>query len=681
MRRLPSVVAQVLFFLMLAACTQSAWADIIKKGKSFIPGHPGKEVNWRAAHSKTPYGNPVGKKDVHFWLDLELDNPQAGDDVTFVVCTMLNVTRTKIPGIPAFVASIANGTWTCSPDPRSPRFWYPNYHFGCERVRLFAGNSWKRNVIDETVDFSVEFDESEIAAPYIDLALDCPNGFVGCDALFGARDQFLTPGDGNFPNDPDGTSSYWIYNGGSFDVDPLARAVTEGVFHLGNWYTMAQPEQDFPSLLEGTLTNAPIGSLVEIQLPESTGACGLPVKGAGTVPCVQSFEVTDDPFPIAVPLTITEELEFEDDEHAYFRLSFPVDQSPPNPDEVIEFLGQMTAQGSTTLPDGSSLFEPGDFMHGVHLQFAYEQDLPFVAEQQLVSTGVSSYELSVSAADLTTMAIGASVQPFIDGVAGVEQPMPFDDPAEVDGQTRFRTTIGPLAPLEQITRYDVRLIDDAGNISTTTFTAGFPDCNRNGIEDDIDIATGTSPDVDANGIPDECQSGSITWVLTGTAEGGSVSITVEGFFDTCTVIVPTVAGQTAAEVVALLAAAINADPCLVDQEITASADGTNLTIRGFHVGSKTVSESIDDPGLGHVIPVLSIPTMSPRGPLTLRDRTRISWSVGRPAKVLASRIVIAGSRSWRRPRTAVREACTALAKDAQPGSLSRSKTMNLDDSE
>ena len=33
----------------------------------------------------------------------------------------------------------------------------------------------------------------------------------------------------------------------------------------------------------------------------------------------------------------------------------------------------------------------------------------------------------------------------------------------------------------------------------------FHDCNGNGVEDAIDIALGTSSDVDFDGVPDECQ--------------------------------------------------------------------------------------------------------------------------------------------------------------------------------
>lgn len=39
---------------------------------------------------------------------------------------------------------------------------------------------------------------------------------------------------------------------------------------------------------------------------------------------------------------------------------------------------------------------------------------------------------------------------------------------------------------------------------STAIAAG-RDCNGNGIEDAIDIANGTSSDLDGDGVPDECQ--------------------------------------------------------------------------------------------------------------------------------------------------------------------------------
>ena len=38
-----------------------------------------------------------------------------------------------------------------------------------------------------------------------------------------------------------------------------------------------------------------------------------------------------------------------------------------------------------------------------------------------------------------------------------------------------------------------------------TLNGGFADCNNNGIEDSVDIATGTSADANLDGVPDECQ--------------------------------------------------------------------------------------------------------------------------------------------------------------------------------
>ena len=46
-----------------------------------------------------------------------------------------------------------------------------------------------------------------------------------------------------------------------------------------------------------------------------------------------------------------------------------------------------------------------------------------------------------------------------------------------------------------------------GNASVSgTFTALFTDCNSNSVPDDSDISSATSPDRDANGVPDECQT-------------------------------------------------------------------------------------------------------------------------------------------------------------------------------
>jgi hypothetical protein len=82
----------------------------------------------------------------------------------------------------------------------------------------------------------------------------------------------------------------------------------------------------------------------------------------------------------------------------------------------------------------------------------------------------------------------------------------------------------------------------------------------------------------------------ISLLFSGTAEGGSVSLTIAGVV----ISVPTFPGDTPADVASRLAAAINAHPSLSDLGVFASATGGRLLI------NETVdpeSIEIDDPGL------------------------------------------------------------------------------------
>jgi spore coat protein A len=79
--------------------------------------------------------------------------------------------------------------------------------------------------------------------------------------------------------------------------------------------------------------------------------------------------------------------------------------------------------------------------------------------------------------------------------------------------------------------------------------------------------------------------------LAGTAQGGRVEVTIDGV----TVGVDTTAGQTAAQVVAALASAVNADPALQVLGVTATASGSRLVTNGDITGI-----SITDPGLSAV---------------------------------------------------------------------------------
>jgi cysteine-rich repeat protein len=84
--------------------------------------------------------------------------------------------------------------------------------------------------------------------------------------------------------------------------------------------------------------------------------------------------------------------------------------------------------------------------------------------------------------------------------------------------------------------------------------------------------------------------------LYGVAQGGSVSVTVDGVLVT----VATTAGQTPAQIVAALAAAIGANSTLSEQGTTAVAIGSRLVTNGTLAGP-----TLTDPGLSSEPPVPS----------------------------------------------------------------------------
>ncbi len=143
-----------------------------------------------------------------------------------------------------------------------------------------------------------------------------------------------------------------------------------------------------------------------------------------------------------------------------------------------------------------------------------------------------------------------------------------------------------------------------------TAPAPFNDCNRNGVDDLLDIENHSSQDINLNDIPDECEIGSVSWFFSGVAQGGTITTTIEGFFATCTVGITTTPGQTGIQVAEAFAAALQADPCLAGQNITASVDGNGVILTGFELSHDRVFDVINDPGIEHTMPVVSIPTLS-----------------------------------------------------------------------
>ncbi len=103
---------------------------------------------------------------------------------------------------------------------------------------------------------------------------------------------------------------------------------------------------------------------------------------------------------------------------------------------------------------------------------------------------------------------------------------------------------------------------------------------------------------DANTAPgDGCSAtcdleDSVTF--SGTAQGGDVTLTLEGVM----LVVPTGAGQTAAQVASDVAAAIAADPALAAAGVTAFADGRRVVTTG-----SIEAIVVHDPGLRIAVPI------------------------------------------------------------------------------
>jgi cysteine-rich repeat protein len=134
--------------------------------------------------------------------------------------------------------------------------------------------------------------------------------------------------------------------------------------------------------------------------------------------------------------------------------------------------------------------------------------------------------------------------------------------------------------------------DDTGNPNLTAVTDGFavpggcePVCGNTTVElgEDCDDG-GTTP---GDGCSATCRAESVV-NLYGTAQGGTVTLVVDGV----SVQVTTTPAQTAASVLAALAAEINGNPTLQGLGVTASVVDGELV-----VGGDVSSVTVGDPGL------------------------------------------------------------------------------------
>jgi streptogramin lyase len=109
------------------------------------------------------------------------------------------------------------------------------------------------------------------------------------------------------------------------------------------------------------------------------------------------------------------------------------------------------------------------------------------------------------------------------------------------GGENIRGTIMSYCHINQggLLNIDLRMHGQIGDLIRENHPHGpdsclFYDCNGNGIDDAIDIASGTSDDVDNNGIPDECEDCTGTGVLHSVLiAGGEPDVNNNGIPDIC----------------------------------------------------------------------------------------------------------------------------------------------------
>lgn len=98
------------------------------------------------------------------------------------------------------------------------------------------------------------------------------------------------------------------------------------------------------------------------------------------------------------------------------------------------------------------------------------------------------------------------------GTAPAESTCPYGATPALAGTLRPLEPLATLRGRSPMGVWRVRIDDlvpgDSGSLlSGSIEIATAPDCNRNGSDDAVDIATGTSADSDFDGVPDECACG------------------------------------------------------------------------------------------------------------------------------------------------------------------------------
>jgi len=121
------------------------------------------------------------------------------------------------------------------------------------------------------------------------------------------------------------------------------------------------------------------------------------------------------------------------------------------------------------------------------------------------------FQVAAAFANSINLAAGACLGPVLANAAPIGAGTPFAGSLQIymNGQTNFTLKVGPTGTPCGGPAMCAVVLSDIGSGCTFNPTiqqvamAG-ADCNANGIDDAIDIATGASADGNANGTPDEC---------------------------------------------------------------------------------------------------------------------------------------------------------------------------------
>lgn len=453
----------------------------VKEGSTPIPGFPDDTIKFKITQQKPP--NPGCDtnidKQLQYWFDMTLCRKNKADKtpVKFMICTMLNVNQTKkkMRKIKMDYDSVAK-IWKCTDIGEVE--WYPNVHLGCKEFTMTTNGEMLQG-FDTTVSFPGPITDAEIASTYTDIVKAADNGIdpVTCKNMIGEC-KFLVPGDGAFPGPGGGgTSSYWIQNNGSYSVTDVGHAevmaplavdtcivvveenvvVNRMIFPTGNMYTMGYMEPDYHSMLRGKLTNAPIGATVVVKFPPST-------EGGRHV-----FTVTGSETNIELPFTIKHTLMDDADEHTYLVVTYPRGMTYPDTNSAMMFEADVYAQNTTHFPDGRVLFEQGQWMHGVHLNWVWDFMPPRVTFESLEAstTDRNTYVLNVHAVDDGTMPTSALFRYRVDGVRRPDQIIHFTAEPMHGDTVFFAATLGQIRPGARIDSCEIYVKDLNHNRSHT----------------------------------------------------------------------------------------------------------------------------------------------------------------------------------------------------------------------